>query len=105
MSKQINIGPIKHRAVLYLEDNGLIQFPGWAITTTTLGAMAEPFDVNLRKLPSEDMQDFDPSDPAVRIDELRNIASHKINGFLLGDERTMGGDRMPRVFNRTGDFV
>ena len=105
MSKKISIGPIKRRAVLYINDGGIIQFPGWALTTTTLGTMAEPFQIdNRRAAGSNDYPDFDPSDPAVRIDELRNISQGK-EKFIMGDERVTGGNMSPKVFQKNGDFV
>ena len=104
MSKKISIGPIKRRAVLYVNDGGIIRFPGWALTTTTLGTMAEPFHIDERRSAGNSFPDFDPSDPAVRIDELRNIAPGK-EKFIMGDERVTGGDVNPRVFQKNGDFV
>ncbi|MBT7628780.1 MAG: hypothetical protein HN597_03625 [Desulfobacula sp.] len=105
MSKQLSTDPIKKRAVLYIIDGGIIRFPGWALTTTRLGTMAEPFIMNARRIAgSEDFQDFDPSDPAVRVDELRNLSPGREN-FIMSGEMVSGGEMLPRVFQKTGDFV
>lgn len=105
MSKKISIGPIKRRAVLYIHDKDLYRFPGWALTTTTLGTMAEPFDVTLSRPIGGGVVDYDPSDPAVRIDEMRQIRPGTESGYIMGDERVTGGNLHPREFLKSGNFV
>lgn len=105
MSKKISIGPIKKRVVLYINHDGIIRFPGWALTTTTLGTMAEPYQIGQVRSAFEGFTNVDPSDPAIRIDELMPLKPGYEDGYILSGERITGGNLMPRVFKKTGDFV
>lgn len=104
MSKKLSDYPIKKRVVQYIEEDGLIRFTGWALVTTTLGVMAEPFAVNERRIPGVGIQDYDPSNPVVRIDAFEAIEPGR-ERFLMGGEGVTGGDVLPRVFAKKGDFV
>ena len=105
MANRLDDNPIKKRAVLYTRDKGLYRFLGWAITTTRLGNMAEPFLVNDRLVVGTSVRDHDPSDPIARIDELRNIAPGMESHLMNSDgEQIHGGDLLPRTTIRTGYF-
>ena len=106
MASRLDDDPIKKRAVLYTKEDGIYRFLGWAIVTTRLGAMVEPFLVNERFVSNNvSISDFDPSDPAVRIDELQNIAPGMESHLMSADGLPLhGGDLLPRVFKRTGYF-
>ena len=98
---------ILKRSVLYIKpDKKQYRFPGWAIVTTTLGAMLEPFDISSHHSPSQGWIDFDPSDEITRIDDLQNIDNGKqILLTSFGETmQTMGGDRHPSVIPVTGKF-
>lgn len=84
MAKLKTSDPIKYRAVLYTFNNGHYKFLDWAICTTSLGAMAEPFTMNQRLIFGADKYgtDYDPSDPACRVDELRAIDPRKQRAFF-----------------------
>jgi hypothetical protein len=99
---------ILRRSVLYYKKpDGQYIFPGWAIVTTTLGAMLEPFNISDHFSPSQTIVDFDPSDMMVRIDELQPInqlTDWKITSF--GETMPIaGGDLLPRVHKKTGRFA
>lgn len=98
---------IQKRCVLYFKDDkGQYRFTGWAVTTTTLGAMMEPFNINDRAVGSQSIVNFDPSDPMARVDELKNIDPLKeCLGLSHGETMEIhGGDLMPRVYIKTGNF-
>jgi len=104
---------ILRRDVLYTKkrrgkgDLSLVNFIGWAMTTTTLGTMVEPFQVNTRELPTTSFVDFDLSDPMTRVDNLVNIGVGKENTVLSHGEDNPpihGGDVQTRVFRKTGNF-
>ena len=97
---------ILKRSVLYMKtEKNPYRFVGWAICTTTLGAMLEPFDINSRN-PGVDLVDWDPSDPIARIDELQNIDDGKEELMTSFGETmaVLGGDRYPRVLIKNGNF-
>ena len=98
---------IQKRSVLYFKDDkGQFRFSGWAVTTTTLGAMMEPFNIDDHHVGSQDIVDFDPSDPMVRIDELQSVDPLKeCIGLSHGETMEIhGGNLMPRVLIKTGNF-
>ena len=92
---------IKSRAVIYsVDSNGRYHFPGWAVTTTTLGTMAEPFMPNYRSAPGCGMNDFDYSNMMTRIDELRNVphgGEWRAVSFDTHNPVIHGGEMMPRT--------
>lgn len=98
---------IQKRSVLYVKPkNKQFRFIGWAMVTTTLGAMLEPFDISHHN-PGVNWVDYDPSDEISRIDELQNVDDG--TQILLTSHgetmQTMGGDRYPSVIPVTGKFV
>lgn len=105
MSKKISNGPIRKRAVLYINHDGIIRFIGWALATTTLGTMAEPYQMGQVRSAFEGITDVDPSDPAIRIDELQPLKPGYEDGYIMNGERVTGGNMFPRVFKKTGAYV
>ena len=98
---------ILKRTVLYKKsENRPYRFLGWAIATTTLGAMLEPFNINDRVSPSQGILDFDPSDPIARVDDLQNVDPlDDFRALSFGETMPIhGGDLMPRVYIKTGNF-
>ena len=97
---------ILKREVLYSVKGGQIKFLDWAITKTTLGACAEPFQMNNRVGTADDSRvDFDPSDMMVKVDRLHLVdgegqAKTHLSG---GGTQLNGGNLQPRVLIFTGD--
>ncbi len=89
---------ILKREALYGVTNGLTRFSDWALVTTTLGAMAEPFSPNSRRLTGTSIGAFDPSDEIARIDCLRAIDIDREPHYLSGGAHALiGGYCMPRT--------
>jgi len=88
---------IQRRTVFYDIIDGVVRFHDWAIVTTTLGSMAEPFvmqqQINVDD--ESDYEDYDFTDMMHRIDDMRQMDSHKAKK-QLGDN-TIGGTLLPRV--------
>ena len=86
---------IQTRSVFYDESGGLVRFWDWAIVTTTLGTMAEPFMVNARPT---DGEDWDPEDEINRIDHIRGSPRDQAQLILSGGSGHVlnGGNQMPR---------
>ena len=98
---------ILKRTVLYKKDDkGQYRFPGWALTITTLGTCLEPFLINDRQVANNSFRDFDPSDPIARVDDLQRVDDmDELKATSLGETMvTGGGDLLPRVFIKTGNF-
>jgi len=97
---------IGKREVFYSVKGGQVKFMDWAITTTTLGACVEPFQVNARLNPAVGIVDFDPSDIMVKVDEMHQVSSEDAADRMLsfgGGARLHGGNAMPRVFIESGN--
>jgi hypothetical protein len=78
--------------------DGVIRFGDWALVTTTLGTMAEPFMPNDRHTIDYDTPDFDATDECVRIDEIRNIPLDNQQQALSGGDFALnGGTQNPRA--------
>lgn len=89
---------ILKREVLYGVANNITRFSDWAICTTTIGTMVEPFSPNTRRLTGTSIGDFDPSDEVSRIDSMREINIDKESILLSGGEHALiGGYCMPRT--------
>lgn len=90
---------IKKRTVFYDTTGGVVRFWDWAQVVTSLGTMAEPFVVNLRKIASDSLQNFDPTDEATRIDEMVGMTIDKQQQVLSGggENHIHGGYTMPHV--------
>jgi len=97
---------ILRRSVLYYKyPSGVYRFPGWAITTTTLGTCLEPFNIADQWNPGKSKADFDCSDIMARVDELRPI-DDRIDWKLMSGGDIMplgGGDLLPRVYRKDGN--
>lgn len=89
---------IKKREVYYDNTGGIARFWDWAVVTTSLGTMVEPFLPNDRKLMGADFDDFDPTDEVARIDEIRAAPRDKSLLALSGGEHQLhGGVLNPRT--------
>ncbi len=97
---------ILKREVLYSVKGGQVKFLDWAITKTTLGTCAEPFQINSRVGTSDDSRaDFDPSDIMVKVDRLHQVGDEIEAKTALsgGGTQLHGGNLQPRVLIFTGD--
>lgn len=90
---------ILKRAVLYdTFTDGVVRFADWALVTTTLGTMAEPFMPNDRHAMDVDIIDFDALDEISRIDELRQVPLDvQMLALSGGDVQLNGGTQNTRV--------
>lgn len=89
---------ILKRELYYDKRDGIIRFWDWAIATTTLGAMAEPFCISLRHSVGTPSINIDFSDELARIDELHYAPHDKEKLVLSGGLHELnGGILMPRV--------
>lgn len=88
---------IQKRTVFYDNTGGIARFWDWALVTTTIGSMAEPFVVNDRHAMEKSIE-YDPTDEIVRVDEIR---AHTIDSQQLelsgGQHHLHGGVLVPRV--------
>lgn len=76
--------------------NGVYHRPhDWAVTTTTLGSMAEPFNMFDRHVPGVSMTNADWTDSMRRVDIIEIVDLDKMNTFL-GDN-VHGGLMLPRT--------
>lgn len=80
---------ILKRTVFYDDTGGVVRFRDFAIVTTTLGKMIEPFVVNNRTPLGADRLEFDPEDEMVRIDAIERIDA--------GRERRLMSDSSPAL--------
>jgi hypothetical protein len=84
--------------VFYDNTGGIVRFLDWALVTTTLGTMAEPFQVDSRHSMRTPFTDFDPTDEMARIDEMIQIDSDKSMILLSGGiNQTIGGTMRPKT--------
>lgn len=89
---------IQKRTVFYDDATGVVRFNDWALVTTTLGTMAEPFSGQERRMEDTNFTNFDFTDEINRIDEIRQMDIHKSMIQLSGgDAQIHGGTLMPRV--------
>jgi len=97
---------ILKREALYSVKGGQVKFLDWAITTTSIGACAEPFTVNARRQPSANALDFDPSDMMVKVDDLHQVddEGEATRALSFGSATPIhGGNAQPRVLIFTGN--
>ncbi len=89
---------IQRRTVFYDLTDGIVRFWDWALVTTTLGTMAEPFNANARHQLDTPAIEFDPTDEMCRIDEIRAVPSDFQSKFMSGGSDTVlsGGVLIPR---------
>ena len=92
---------ILRRTVYYgdVDSSGAKRFLDFAIVTTTIGEMVEPFIVNQKHTPSQSFETHDPADEINRIDSVENIDLRNYTTLLsFGDASVLhGGDINPRV--------
>jgi len=89
---------ILNRTIFYDNTRGLAMFWDWALVTTTLGVMAEPFVVGQKLTANNPLEDFDPEDEINRIDSIRAMPLHKEQLVLSGgDDHLHGGPTVTRV--------
>jgi hypothetical protein len=87
---------ILKREVFYDRTNGINRFWDWALTTTTLGTMAEPFLPNDR-FRMDGVSEFDPTDMMNRIDEIRaSTIDTQLQVLSGGAQALTGGPLHPR---------
>ena len=88
---------IQKRTVFYDIAGGVVRFQDWALVTTTLGVMAEPFEIN-RRAGDINIPNFDFTDEVNRIDDIKQMDGNKSMLQLSGgDHQLNGGNTMPRV--------
>lgn len=88
---------IQKRTVFFDNTDGIVRFWDWALVTTTLGTMAEPFVANGRHLLQADFAQFDPTDEISRIDDMRAASIDASLLVLSGGDRALnGGSQLPR---------
>jgi hypothetical protein len=86
------------RTVFYDNTKNVVRFWDWALVTTTIGTMVEPFNVNMRWIPGAQQQNFDPEDEATRIDEMVCASIDKQQLILSGGNSYLhGGYVQPHV--------
>jgi hypothetical protein len=92
---------IQRRSIFYDNTGGIVRMWDWALVTTTLGTMAEPFSPNARHTIGNEFPEFDPADEINRIDEIR---ATPIDVSLLvlsgGETQIHGGAQLPRGNSR-----
>jgi len=89
---------IQKRTVFYDTTGSLVRFLDWAIVSTTLGSMAEPFIVNGRRTLGQSIENHDFTDEINRVDEIRQMDVHKSLLQLSGGVHQLnGGTLSPRV--------
>lgn len=87
---------IQKREVFFDDTGGIARFWDWALVTTTLGTMAEPFSPNDRTK-IDGVSEFDPTDMMARIDGIRASSVDKQLYVLSGGEHALiGGPLNPR---------
>lgn len=88
---------ILKRTVFYDKTGGIVRFWDWALVTTTLGTMAEPFVANMRSIDAP-VRNFDPTDEIARIDEMKEADIGQSLLLLSGGKNQLhGGCLLPRV--------
>ena len=89
---------VQRRTVFYDDTGGYIRFMDWALVTTQLGTMVEPFQVDERHGVGINYTQFDPTDSEARIDEMRRIDADKLELVLSGgDHHLHGGTMRPKT--------
>jgi hypothetical protein len=79
--------------------DGFFRFADWALTTTTLGVMAEPFTPRQHVIPGDKAIPFDATDDLSLISEIHYVNSDLIPTRLSGGGGPVvhGGHLMPRT--------
>lgn len=88
---------ILKRTVYFDDSCGFVRLWDWALCTTTLGTMAEPFMPNDRYA-FQAQREFDPTDEIARIDYVQ---AYPIDKHMLelsgGVNQLNGGTQNPRI--------
>jgi hypothetical protein len=83
--------------VYFDNTGGIARFWDFAVVTTKLGTMVEPFLPNQRT-DGQGFANFDPTDDCARIDEMRAASIDKSLLILSGGEHQLhGGTLNPRT--------
>ena len=78
--------------------DGFFRFADWALATTSLGTMAEPFTPQQRIMPEDKGIAFDATDDLALISEIQHVNSDLIPTMLSGGGPVFhGGNLMPRT--------
>ena len=78
--------------------DGFLRFADWALTTTSLGTMAEPFTPQTFIHPGDKGIAFDATDDLALISEIQQVNSDLIPTMLSGGGPVYhGGNLMPRT--------
>ena len=92
---------ILKREIIYDNTGGFVRFADWALVTTTLGVMAEPFLPNDRHITSAPFDEFDPTDEMARIDSIRCVPQDRHPHYFSGGDHALnGGPLHPRNGSR-----
>lgn len=84
------------REIYFDDTGGIARFWDWALTTTSLGTMAEPFSPNDR-FRIDGVSEFDPTDDMARIDGIRAMPVDVQPQTLSGGVHALhGGPLNPR---------
>ncbi len=75
---------ISKREVLYDVSGGVVRFSDWAVCTTTIGTMVEPFSPNRKHSNDVNWELFDATDEINRIDDLIQVPEGKEQLYLSG---------------------
>ena len=87
---------ILKREVFFDDTGGKVRFWDWALTTTTLGSMAEPFNPNDR-FKIDGVSEFDPTDDMTRIDAMSaSSIDTQAKSLSGGNHALIGGPLNPR---------
>lgn len=90
---------ILKREVYFDNTGGIARFWDWAVVTTNIGVMVEPFAVGSPFRGDSSAAEFDPADEIARIDELRALSRNyepKVLSFD-GGLQLNGGVLRPRT--------
>ncbi len=83
---------LKRTIFVERDKDGYFRFQDWALSLTTLGAMAEPFSPDLRAETGSPETDFDPTDDIALITDIQQVDSNLLPTLLSGGGAvTMGG--------------
>jgi len=89
---------ILNRTVYHDDSRGRAMFWDWAVVTTTLGTMVEPFIAGAKFTVNTPTVDFDPDDEINRIDTIRSMPLDKEQLILSGgDGHLHGGPTVTRL--------
>jgi hypothetical protein len=85
---------ILNRTIFMDTRKSQIRFYDWVLTTTTLGSMVEPRQLNTARIAG---QQIDPTDDLARIDNIASVDMRQHEVFFNG-QRLHGGDQYPAIY-------